>query len=59
MVFSPGGAFGGTLEGVPGVLGALLGLPGPPQGPPQGGSTKLAPKSSPAEDGMLDPTSSW
>ena len=36
MFFSPGGVFGGTLGGPPGVLGALLCLQGPPRAP-QGG----------------------
>ena len=36
MFFSPGGAFGGTLEGVPGVLGALLCLRDPPRASPRG-----------------------
>ena len=48
MVFLPGGAFGGPLEGVPGVIGAVLCLQGPPRGskrgppgPPRGPSKSL------------------
>ena len=32
----PGGAFGGPLEGVPGVIGAVLCLQGPPKGSKRG-----------------------